>query len=47
MTNTVNQNNAKMDQSNELGAGGHFSLNNYGGKRMSLYVGQLTWVKDE
>jgi len=41
ITNTVHQNHVKLDQS-----GNHMNLgNNGGGKRVSLYVGQLTWVR--
>ncbi len=43
ITNTVHHNNAKMDHSNGSGFGGN-SSGGYGGKRVSLYVGQLTWV---
>lgn len=39
ITNTVHHNHAKLDHS-----GNHMnSMNNSGGKRVSLYVGQLTW----
>jgi hypothetical protein len=38
------QNSGKFDHSNGLGSSGSLSSNNYGGKRVSLYVGQLTWV---
>lgn len=43
ITNTVNQNIAKIDHINGSGMSGNSLLNNYGGKRVSLYVGQLTW----
>ncbi|CAF3716741.1 unnamed protein product [Rotaria sordida] len=43
ITNTVNQNNAKIDQSNGSITSVSLSLNAYGGRRVSLYVGQLTW----
>jgi hypothetical protein len=36
-----------MDQSNGSGIGGNLSLGGYGGKRVSLYIGQLTWVCSE
>ena len=44
ITNTVNQNIAKIYQSNGSGTGGGSVSSGYGGKRVSLYVGQLTWV---
>ncbi|CAF1031774.1 unnamed protein product [Rotaria magnacalcarata] len=43
ITNTVHQNITKNDHSIGLGNSGHSSSNTYGGKRVSLYVGQLTW----
>jgi hypothetical protein len=36
-----------MDRSNGYGIGGSVSSGGYGGKRVSLYVGQLTWVCDK
>ena len=38
------QNSGKFDHSNGSGISGSSSSNSYGGKRVSLYVGQLTWV---
>ncbi|CAF1103614.1 unnamed protein product [Adineta steineri] len=43
ITNTVNQNINKLDQSNGLMTGRNTPSNSYNGKRVSLYVGQLTW----
>ena len=43
ITNTVNQNHVKLDQSNGS-TGRSTPSNSYNGKRVSLYVGQLTWV---
>ncbi|UJR31780.1 hypothetical protein I4U23_019258 [Adineta vaga] len=43
ITNTVNQNSARMDQMNGFITSGNSSSNSYAGKRVSLYVGQLTW----
>ncbi|CAF3338815.1 unnamed protein product [Rotaria sp. Silwood2] len=43
ITNTVNQNNPKIDQSHGFLTSGISLSNAYGGKRVSLYVGQLTW----
>lgn len=40
----MHQNNIKVDHLNGSGYGGNSSAGNYGGKRVSLYVGQLTWV---
>ena len=44
ITNTVNQNHVKLDQSHESSMGGSLMSSGYNGKRVSLYVGQLTWV---
>lgn len=44
ITNTVNQNNARVDSSNGLITGGNIPSSGYNGKRVSLYIGQLTWV---
>ncbi len=46
ITNTVNQNNARLDQTNGLMTGGNIPSSGYNGKRVSLYIGQLTWVCD-
>ncbi|CAF1075212.1 unnamed protein product [Adineta ricciae] len=43
ITNTVNQNHTRMDHINGSGIIGNSSSSAYGGKRVSLYVGQLTW----
>lgn len=43
ITNTVNQSNAKLDQSNGSMTDRNTPSNAYNGKRVSLYVGQLTW----
>ncbi|CAF1349955.1 unnamed protein product [Rotaria sordida] len=43
ITNTVNQNNTKFNQSNGSTTGRTTPSSNYNGKRVSLYVGQLTW----
>ncbi|CAF0737178.1 unnamed protein product [Adineta steineri] len=43
ITNTIHQNLDKGDHINGLGISGNSSSNHYGGKRISLYVGQLTW----
>ncbi|CAF0871590.1 unnamed protein product [Adineta ricciae] len=42
ITNIVNQNHVKLDQSNGS-TGRSTPSNSYNGKRVSLYVGQLTW----
>lgn len=42
-----NQNIAKIDHSNGSGIMGNSLSNSYGGRRVSLYVGQLTWVCDK
>ncbi len=44
ITNTVNQNNVRLEQSNGLVTGGNIPMSGYNGKRVSLYIGQLTWV---
>jgi hypothetical protein len=44
ITNTVNQIHTKLDHSNGPMMGGHIPSGGYNGKRVSLYVGQLTWV---
>ncbi len=44
ITNTVNQNIMRADQSNGLVTGGNIPSGGYNGKRVSLYIGQLTWV---
>ncbi len=44
ITNTVNQNNVRLEQSNGLVTSGNTLSSGYNGKRVSLYIGQLTWV---
>jgi hypothetical protein len=44
ITNTVNQTNARLDHSNGSTTGRSTPSSGYNGKRVSLYVGQLTWV---
>lgn len=44
ITNTVNQNIVRLEQTNGLISGGHMPSGGYNGKRVSLYIGQLTWV---
>lgn len=41
---TTHPNVGRIDHSN--GSGGSLLSNSYAGKRVSLYVGQLTWVSD-
>ncbi|CAF1569876.1 unnamed protein product [Rotaria sp. Silwood1] len=43
ITHSVNQNNTKIDQPNGPITSGSSSSHTYSGKRVSLYVGQLTW----
>ncbi|CAF1124062.1 unnamed protein product [Rotaria sp. Silwood1] len=43
ITNTVNQHNTKLDHSNGSTTGRNTPSSGYSGKRVSLYVGQLTW----
>jgi cleavage and polyadenylation specificity factor subunit 6/7 len=43
ITNTVNQNNVRLEQSNGLVTSGNTLSSGYNGKRVSLYIGQLTW----
>ena len=45
ITDPVNRNIGKHDHVNESITGGNTPSNNYNGKRVSLYVGQLTWVR--
>ena len=44
ITDPVNRNIGKHDHVNESITGGNTPSNHYNGKRVSLYVGQLTWV---
>ncbi|CAF4419354.1 unnamed protein product [Rotaria socialis] len=43
ITNTVNQHHGKLDQSNGSTTGRSTPSSSYNSKRVSLYVGQLTW----
>jgi hypothetical protein len=45
ITNTVNQSHAKLDHIHESNLGGSGMSIGYNGKRVSLYVGQMTWVR--
>ena len=45
ITNTVNQSHAKLDHIHDSHLGGSSMSVGYNGKRVSLYVGQMTWVR--
>lgn len=45
ITNTVNQSHVKLDHMHESHLGGGSMSIGYNGKRVSLYVGQMTWVR--